>query len=64
MKLADVEIGKEYLTRVSGELVKVKVQKRTVHHGFGDRAITKFAVVRSDNGRTINDRSPAALRPV
>lgn len=73
MKQKDVKIGGEYLTKVSGARVKVRVtDKRTVPRrsltfslrSFAGESRTVFAVERSDNGRTISPRSAASLHPI
>lgn len=62
MKHAEVHLGHEYLSRVSGELVRVKVLTQTVRHNFrSDRQV--FVCRNLKTGKTIQ-RSAAGLRPV
>lgn len=75
MKAADVRIGGEYLTRIAGELVRVRVTgTRQVPHGpicaDGKKTTrTAFEIERVDlsperpTKRRLNPRSAAALRP-
>lgn len=64
MKQADIVIGNEYLTEVSGAKVKVKVISRVEPGETGAyyKKRVSFRVVRSDNGKVLEKtRDPAAL---
>jgi len=67
MKQAEIQIGGEYLTKVSGTLVRVRVTARREVQAYAwsndPRRKSVFDVVRVDNGRALHGRSAAALRP-
>lgn len=68
MRTDDVKIGGEYLTRVSGDLVRVRVVRETLV-GRPPRRRRAFVVRRVetdlDTGNTLpKPRTAAALRPV
>jgi hypothetical protein len=54
MKKRDVEIGKTYLAKVSGNLVPVRITSESVHGGWN--------AVNSTTGREVRIRSAARLR--
>ena len=63
MRIADVEIGNAYLTRVSGALVKVVVTQRVEPTSFSKTA--RFHVRREDDGKALDkSRTASALRPI
>ncbi len=63
MKQADVKIGGHYLTRCSGALVSVEVlrEAETLGRYPGTRRMG-YTTRRLDTGRTLTQRSAAALR--
>lgn len=65
MKQSSVAIGAIYLTRVSGELVEVRVELvTTMFLRLNRRSVTRYRLRRVDNGTTLPKlRSAAALRP-
>lgn len=61
MKQKDIKVGGVYWTRVSGEMLQVKVLS-IVDRSTGLRAKTRFLVQRLDNGRVLTKhRSSSAL---
>lgn len=64
MKFADVVIGAEYLTKISGSLVRVRTEGWREVHRIAKRTNTQkiFDVSRVDNGRRLV-RTAGKLRP-
>ena len=62
MLLKDVKIGREYYTRISGELVLVEVVRQQTTTSRTGRVSTKFVVMRGDNKKVLpKARAAAAL---
>ena len=73
MKLKDVTVPGEYLTKVSGTMVRVRVTAKIDHpavhsrQGFGDiivRASTSFRCERVDNGKRLTNRTAGKLHSI
>lgn len=71
MKVSDVKVGGIYLTRVSGELVAVRVlgERTPVLYQYeidaGKKVPRRYRVARADSGQMLQKlRTAAALRPL
>ena len=64
MKKNEIKTGETYLAKVSGKLVRVKVNEIVEQNRYGGKSVTRYQCINTATGREIVVKSAARFRSV